>query len=294
MSSAYLPTTEDNMAGAMVMMYDLTQLKKLEQNVQRAHRLSSIGTLAAGMAHEIKNPLVSIKTFAQLLLKRYDDPDFRTTFTDVVPNEVQRIDSIVTRLLHFARPQPANFAPYNLKSIISEVLVLVENQTRGASADVKLEFPETDVIINGDEQQLHQVFLNLVLNAIDAMEEDKGNLLEISCKFDRMRIRQTTPSGIPEIDCAKLSIIDSGTGISEESIDKLFTPFFTTKEDGTGLGLSIVHGILTEHQGEIYVENNSHGGATFVIVLPLLKQNVNREAPVTAMAVPVIKEMGDE
>ncbi|HRK36347.1 MAG TPA: histidine kinase N-terminal 7TM domain-containing protein, partial [Candidatus Hydrogenedentes bacterium] len=177
MSSSILTAGQDELIGAMVVVYDLTQVKRLEQNVQRAHRLSSVGTLAAGMAHEIKNPLVSIKTFSQLLPLRYDDPDFRATFTDIVPHEVERIDSIVTRLLHFARPKPATFAPQDLRAIIEEVLVLVENQLRKGNITVQTDFPGPRVDIYGDEQQLHQVFLNLVLNAIDAMRDKKRGTL---------------------------------------------------------------------------------------------------------------------
>ncbi len=130
MSSSCLKTSDNEMVGAMVMIYDLTEIRRLEQNVQRADRLSSLGTLAAGMAHEIKNPLVSIKTFTQLLLTRYDDPDFRATFTEIVPHEVERIDSIVMRLLDFARPKPIQFSTHNLRTIVEEVLTLVENELR--------------------------------------------------------------------------------------------------------------------------------------------------------------------
>ncbi len=270
MSSSCLVTGDQEVTGAMVVVYDLTQVKRLEQNVQRAHRLSSIGTLAAGMAHEIKNPLVSIKTFSQLLLERYDDPDFRNTFTDIVPHEVERIDSIVTRLLHFARPRPSDFAPQNLRAIIEEVLVLVENQTRKGNIEVETEFPDQQVGVFGDEQQLHQVFLNLVLNAIDSMNGlQKGAKLRISAQYERMAIGRNGHEPFPELDCVRVSVSDTGSGISVESLDRIFTPFYTTKDEGTGLGLAVVHGIVTEHGGSIYVESNPGQGATFVVTLPM-------------------------
>ncbi|MCC6487353.1 MAG: GAF domain-containing protein [Candidatus Hydrogenedentes bacterium] len=269
MSSSCLETIDSEVTGAMVVIYDLTQVKRLEQNVQRAHRLSSIGTLAAGMAHEIKNPLVSIKTFSQLLLQRYDDPDFRNTFTDIVPNEVERIDSIVTRLLHFARPRPANFAPQNLRAIIEEVLVLVENQTRKGCVVVETSFPGPQVGVYGDEQQLHQVFLNLVLNAIDAMKDNtRESTLAIRADYVRTALRRNGHEPVPEVECVRVAVSDTGAGIAADSLDRIFTPFYTTKDDGTGLGLAVVHGIVTEHGGSIYVESSPGEGATFVITLP--------------------------
>lgn len=270
-SSSVLTAGDDENAvtGAMVVIYDLTQVKRLEQNVQRAHRLSSVGTLAAGMAHEIKNPLVSIKTFSQLLPLRYDDPDFRHTFTDIVPHEVERIDSIVTRLLHFARPKPATFAPQDLRGIIEEVLVLVENQLRKGNITVETDFPGPNVPIYGDEQQLHQVFLNLVLNAIDAMRDCRSGMLRIRVDYDRKPMRRGVRGPYPEIDCVKVAVTDTGCGISAESMERIFMPFYTTKDEGTGLGLSVVHGIVTEHGGTIYVESNPGQETTFIITLPV-------------------------
>ncbi|GMW00678.1 MAG: hypothetical protein AMXMBFR84_18150 [Candidatus Hydrogenedentota bacterium] len=270
MSSSCLTTVDEEVTGAMALLYDLTHLKRLEQSMQRAHRLSSIGTLAAGMAHEIKNPLVSIKTFAQLLMDRYNDPDFRNTFSDVVPTEVERIDSIVTRLLHFARPKPANFAPQNLHAIIEEVLILLENQIRKGIIGVETKLATDCTCIYGDEQQLHQVFLNLVLNAIDAMKDHGRGTLTITAARDQASLYSSNGHGPkPVRECVKVTVSDTGTGIAPDALDRIFTPFFTTKDRGSGLGLSVVHGIISEHAGQIYVENNPSGGASFVILLPL-------------------------
>lgn len=269
MSSSCLETGDGDVTGSMVVLYNLTQVKRLEQNVQRAHRLSSVGTLAAGMAHEIKNPLVSIKTFSQLLLDRYDDPDFRNTFTEIIPNEVERIDSIVTRLLHFARPRPASFAQHNLRAIIEEVLILVENQMRKGNITVETDFPGPEVGVYGDEQLLHQVFLNLVLNAIDAMSNvGSGAKLTVRVEYGRMVLRRNGHDPQPDADGVKISLSDTGVGISSESLERIFTPFYTTKDDGTGLGLAVVHGIVTEHGGSIFVESEPGEGSTFVITLP--------------------------
>lgn len=268
-SSAPLHSGDGALTGAMIMIYDLSQVKRLEHHVKRADRLSSIGTLAAGMAHEIKNPLVSIKTFSQLLPKRFDDEEFRAGFSDIVPSEVDRIDSIVSRLLDFARPKKADFAPHDIRAIIEAVFALVENQTRAQNITVETSFPSTAVTIYGDEQQLHQVFLNLVLNAVDAMEHTSEKKLSVTVNYDRAHLRPKGHSPVLGAECAMVSFSDTGIGMSEDAVDRIFTPFFTTKDTGTGLGLSVVHGIITEHSGQIDVHSTPNQGTTFVITLPL-------------------------
>ncbi len=271
MSSSLLTGPDHEPNGALVMLYDLTQVKRLEQNVQRAHRLSSIGTLAAGMAHEIKNPLVSIKTFTQLLLSRYNDPEFRSTFVDIVPQEINRIDSIVSRLLDFARAKPINFAPRDLRGIIEGVLMLVENQTRKAGIRVETSYPDDALEVYGDEQQLHQIFLNLVLNAIDSMQEVEGGLLRVTAIYGKMPLQRGGLLPAVDVDCIRVHIEDTGCGIPPEHIERVFTPFYTTKETGTGLGLSIVHGIVAEHGGEIDVTSVLRRGTEFTVTLPLAR-----------------------
>jgi signal transduction histidine kinase len=268
MSSAPLPGESRHGAGAVVMIYDISRVKRLEQNVQRAHRLSSIGTMAAGMAHEIKNPLVSIKTFTQLLLNRYHDEDFRQTFSDVVPNEVERIDTIVSQLLDFARPRPTRFDDHDIREVVAKVLRLVENQARKKDVELVVEMPDEPLDIRGDEQQLHQVFLNLVLNAVDAMGESRERRLTVSGEHARMHLRRNGHVPMLDVLCARVVIRDTGCGIAAEELDGIFTPFFTTKEFGTGLGLSVVHGIVTDHGGQIDVESVPGRGTTFTVSLP--------------------------
>ncbi len=269
MSSSYFDTPEQESLGAMVLIYNMMQLKRLESNVQRADRLTSIGTMAAGMAHEVKNPLQSIKTFTQLLPSRFEDPDFRKTFCEVVPPEVQRIDTIVTRLLDFARTKPVHFAPLDPRRIIEEVLMLVENQVRKAGIRVSTEFPSEPVEINADDQRLHQVVLNLILNAIDAMKDNPVRNLTFRMTLDRAHLTSKGQPTFFDVPCVRIAVSDTGCGISKDHIDQLFTPFFTTKADGSGLGLSVVHGIVTEHGGEIDVDSAPGLGTTFTLTFPL-------------------------
>jgi two-component system nitrogen regulation sensor histidine kinase GlnL len=287
MSTSSLVTPDNQIIGAMVLIFNLTEIKRLESTVQRADRLTSIGTMAAGMAHEIKNPLVSIKTFSQLLLDRYDDEDFRKTFAEVVPPEVQRIDSIVSRLLDFARPKPVVFAPLYLRDVISDVLALVENQMRKANVEVFVEFPQEERTVTADEQLLHQLFLNLILNALDAMRDSRDKRLSIKLQFTHSHLQREQPASLLDVPCAKIYISDTGCGIAEKNISQLFTPFYTTKEHGSGLGLSVVHGIVTQHKGDITVTSALGVGTTFILTFPLTPQSepeiaVNRKETIGA------------
>lgn len=268
-STSCLETQSREHLGAMVLMYNMTQIKRLESNVQRADRLSSIGTMAAGMAHEIKNPLQSIKTFTQLLPARFEDPDFRKTFFEVVPPEVQRIDSIVTRLLDFARPKPVHFSPLRLSVVVNDVLALVENQLMKNNILVTTDFPDDENLIVADEQQLHQVFLNLLLNAIYALKIAEHRSIHISQYYDRSHLRRQGQMTLFDVPCTRVVVSDTGSGIEPEHIDQLFTPFFTTKDDGCGLGLSVVHSIVTEHGGEIDVQSTPGVGTSFTVTFPL-------------------------
>ncbi len=273
MSSSLFGTADGESSGAMVLIYNMTQIKRLESNVQRADRLSSIGVMAAGMAHEIKNPLQSIKTFTQLLPQRFEDEDFRKTFREVIPPEVRRIDMIVTRLLDFARPRPVSFGPRDLRRVIEDVVALVDNQTRKVNARVDLSFPEEERFVTGDDQQLHQVFLNLVLNAIAALEDCGECCISLGLSYGRARLASKNRRRFLDVPCAKVTVTDTGCGIPLENVDHLFTPFFTTKDNGFGLGLSVVHGIVTEHGGQVDVSSVPGAGTTFTVTLPLAEES---------------------
>lgn len=270
MSSSCLTRGGNENLGAMALVFNMTQIKRLESNVQRADRLSSLGTVAAGMAHEIKNPLVSIKTFTQLLPQRYGDPEFRTTFVEIVLHEVDRINSIVMRLLDFARPKPVRFAPQNLQQIIENTLTLVANQTQKLGIRVTTIFPEEPREVSGDEQQLHQVFLNLFLNAIEALQDSQERQIHVTFRYDRAHLRRKGGLPLMDVECVRISIADSGCGIPQDKLDQVFTPFFTTRANGSGLGLSVVQGIVTSHGGTIDVSSIPGMGTLFTLTFPLM------------------------
>jgi PAS domain S-box-containing protein len=270
-SSSIFHGQQGEMLGALVVLTDITALKRLELQIRRSDRLASLGTLSAGMAHEIKNPLVSIKTFAQLLPERYQDSDFRDTFSNLIGHEIDRIDSLVNQLLRFARPAKPVLKPMHVHEVLEKSLQLVGH--RLYQKEIKLTRSwEADVdTIRADADQLEQVFLNFFLNAMDAM--NRGGELHVTTEIHAATEWVTAISGTngDAHEILRVSIRDDGEGIRKEDIPHVFDPFFTTKDYGTGLGLSVVHGIIQEHGGQIEVESELKKGTAFHILLPLVR-----------------------
>ncbi len=257
--------------GALMVLTDITALKRLELQIRRSDRLASLGTLSAGMAHEIKNPLVSIKTFAQLLPERYQDSDFRETFSNLIGHEIDRIDSLVNQLLRFARPAKPHLKPMHVHEILEKSLLLIGH--RLYQKDIKLtRFWDANVdTIRADADQLEQVFLNFFINAMDAMK--RGGELTVGTQIgsDEEWVAAIAQGNGGSQEVLRITIRDTGEGIRGEDIPHVFDPFFSTKDYGTGLGLSVVHGIIQEHGGQIEVESELKKGTAFHILLPLVR-----------------------
>ncbi len=271
-SSAIFRGQERELLGALMVITDITTLKKMEQQIRRSDRLASLGTLSAGMAHEIKNPLVSIKTFAQLLPERYAESDFRETFSGLIVHEINRIDSLVNQLLRFARPTKPLLRPMHVHDILEKTLLLVQHRLYQKEIKVVRSWTASTDRIRADSDQLEQVFLNFFLNAMDAMK--RGGELTVATKIragDPL-ISQLSVNGTQVEEALCISIGDTGDGIKPADIAHVFDPFFTTKDHGTGLGLSVVHGIVQEHGGVIEVESELSKGTTFIIYLPLARE----------------------
>ncbi len=283
LSSAVFRSTTGDVLGALVLLNDMRTVKQMEAQIRRSDRLSSIGTLAAGMAHEIKNPLVPIKTFTQLLPQQYEDAEFRRTFSDLVLREVGRIDSIVTRLLHFARPAPATLAPTSLEAIVNESLKLLEQQIRKHGIMLEKRFRADRDTIMGDTDLLSQAFVNFILNAIESM--DDGGTLTVSTSLINARGRRFLPGQRFVRNLIRVDIQDTGKGIAPGDLGKVFDPFFTTKSDGTGLGLAVSHGIIEEHGATVDVESQLDEGTTFHLLFELIDESTARQGkPVAAKA----------
>ena len=229
------------------------ELEQAQTQLIRTEKLASIGQLAAGVAHEINNPLGTILIYSHLIQKSLEPDDPKREDIALVISEANRAKDIVQGLLSFAREKKLRASEVNVNDILEEVLSLVVNQSLFHNIKIKKSFDQGPQTIVADETQLKQVFLNIILNAAQAME---GNgKLTISTIFDKKQI--------------KIKIADTGPGIPPEVMGKLFSPFFTTKEKGTGLGLAISYGIIERHQGKIDVETDLGKGSTFVMTLPV-------------------------
>lgn len=224
---------------------------KLKKAVQEQDHMKAVATLAAGMAHEIKNPLTSIKTFVEFLPKKYDDPDFREKFTRIVVDEVDRVNNIVRQLLEFSKPSPPRLKAILISDVLDETLALLTSNLLKREIILNKEFDKYAIIL-ADKNQLKQAFLNLLLNSIQSMPQ--GGKLTVSCITElKGRVR--------------ISFIDTGCGIENERLGHIFDPFHTTKEEGTGLGLAIVHSIITKHGGKIEVQSEVERGTTVNVFL---------------------------
>ena len=222
-----------------------------------------MGTLAAGLAHEIRNPLGGIKGAAQLLRRSADaDPSVRE-FTGIMIREVDRVNQLIEQLLNLSRPAQLTLAPVNIHEVLEEVLLL-EGQTVGdKELHVRKRFDPSLPPIRGDRAQLTQVFLNLVKNAFHAM--DSGGVLTVTTRVEtdyHIREHGTAPNRFIWVDLA-----DEGRGIGEEDLPHIFSPFFSTKINGTGLGLATSYRIIREHGGSIRVESTVGKGSTFRVSL---------------------------
>jgi signal transduction histidine kinase len=243
------------------------ELKRSHDLIRRADRLSALGTLAAGIAHEVRNPLVAIQTFFQLAPERLHDEEFFTTFLTMTASEVKRIADLITELLSFARSPTPSLGPVNLSEIADRVITLLEPEARKHKIELHRMLAGDGPIVRADGDQIKQVLINLVLNALQATAPE-GTV-------------SVTTSSVQHgsVTLGQLEVRDTGTGISPEQLDHIFNPFFTTKDKGTGLGLAIAHQVISEHGGSISVESVEGRGTQFLVHLPLFEQGFSTDPP---------------
>lgn len=248
--------------GRVILFRDMTEMRRLKQEIIRSQRLASLGSLAAGVAHEIRNPLSSLKGFATYFRERYEDnPDDRETAETMI-SEVDRLNRVITQLLEFARPLTMNRRATSIQTVIRHALRTVEGQARERGIIIEESLPPEIGQIPLDADRISQVLLNLFLNAIAAMEQ--GGLLRVSLeRRDDRTIR--------------IAIADTGAGIRKEDLPRVFDPYFTTKPAGTGIGLPIVQKIVEAHGGEILLESEPGKGTTATLLLPVPIAEESRE-----------------
>jgi len=266
------------------------QNEQLRQEVAHTEKLKIVATLASGMAHEIKNPLTTLKIFAKYVPLKKDDPEFIKQYQKIIPHEIDRIDNIVHELLFFAKPSPPQMQTVNPNEIISNVTLMLEQKFESSNIHIVMQL-NANTPIRADPNQIKQALLNLILNAIDAMPN--GGTLTISTSVivntspnviasPRLKhsgvnsAKQSFSTVIPSPSSAvipaeagiyTIEISDTGCGITPKDLPHIFEPFFSKKEKGTGLGLAITQGIIEKHGGKILVESKLNQGTTFKILL---------------------------
>lgn len=246
---------EDNaFLGYVFIFRDLTEVRRLQQEVERSRRLASLGSLAAGVAHEIRNPLSSIKGFATYFKERLKDQPVERETAATMIKEVERLDRVIGQLLEFARPSALNVRAVNLSDLIRHSLKLIEADALARAVGITFEVPPGLAGIALDPDRMNQVLLNLYLNSIQAMKE--GGTLEVKVSRDEA-------AGL-----TRIVVADNGPGIGKEDMERIFDPYFTTKPDGTGLGLAIVHKTMEAHGGEIEVSSTPGVGTIVTLILP--------------------------
>lgn len=236
---------------------DVTEVKQMQEQLRRTERLAELGTLASGMAHEIGTPMNVIQGRAEYLLQRTTEEPIKKGLATIIA-QVERITKIMNQLLTFARRRPIERKPMDLKKTIADCLDIVQERLKQHRVEVETSYAEPLPLVHADPDQMSQVLLNLVLNAIQAMPE--GGRLSLALE--------------PEGPGMKLSVADTGSGMPAETLNKIFDPFFTTKDvgAGTGLGLTVVHGIVEDHGGAIHVYSVPGRGTTFTIHLPIHRE----------------------
>lgn len=253
-ATSLLSGASDQPLGALAVFSDLTAVKELEARMRRADKLAALGQMAAGLAHEIRNPLNPIRGFAQLLLNDLADEEQRG-YARIILEEVDILDRFVTDFLAFAREVKLNLAPVDLPELLDRAVALAQKDAVFQDIEVSLHCDRDLPAVLLDEARFRQALLNIVLNAAQAMQ-GKGRL--------ELRVASPMRRGGP----LNLSIADTGPGIDSETLSRIFDPFFTTKESGTGLGLAITHRIIEDHGGSVQVESQQGVGTTFHLQLP--------------------------
>ena len=257
-------------------------LRDSQERLILSEKLASLGTMAAGMAHEIKNPLVSLRTFTQLLQQKWDDKEFRDKFSSIIPQEIERINRIAESLLKFGRPMKPELTKVEVNPLLEEVLLLFESECKKSNVQATKKFAELPSI-PGDAGQLSQAFVNIIKNAIESMQEKGGELTVKTDVGEVIKLGKMQRKGVKKgeemiwgeeeemgkpIPVIFIEITDTGEGIADENLKSLFDPFFTTKMSGTGMGLPITLRIIEEHKGSIKVRSRLGKGTTFIITLP--------------------------
>jgi two-component system nitrogen regulation sensor histidine kinase GlnL len=252
-------------SGALILLKDMSLLKELEENSRKLESLSSLETLALRMAHEIRNPLGGIRGSAQLLLQELKENSQRE-YLDVVISEVDRINRMVEQMMLFTHPRPLHLQLTNIHKDLADIIVLERESLNQRKNSIKQIYDPSLPLIDADEDQLKQVFLNLIKNAMEASGEN-GRIQLLTRVNSGYGIKPSANSS--SRNAIVIEVIDSGSGMDEDALKNLFTPFYTTKKHGSGLGLPISLKIIENHKGKIKITSEKGLGTTAQVILPI-------------------------
>ncbi|MFQ6070197.1 MAG: nitrogen regulation protein NR(II) [Candidatus Aminicenantales bacterium] len=274
-TTSALKSSNNEIIGGLEIFMDITDLKSLQEELLKSEKLASLGKLAASVAHEVNNPLAGILVYIKLLLKKYREKKLQTEETEKqllkMEKEAERTSRIIKNLLDFARQSEPTMKPVNINQVIEAALLLVGHQISLENIKLEKQLDPHLPLVCADFDQIQQVLINIILNATQAMP--CGGKLAITTSAAEDIILNDSPKRTVKIDVA-----DTGIGIPEENLDKVFTPFFTTKEKGkgVGLGLSVVHGIVGKHKGKIEVHSKPGMGTTFTVYLEVMDEKKDK------------------
>lgn len=234
-------------------------LEMANESLRKKDRMESLGILMAGIAHEIRNPLTSIKTYAELLPKKYDNPKFREMISKDIPYEIERLNSLINELLEYSKPKKAFKENVNIYEIIEKILALIGNKIQKESVKINIDIPK-DVFVYADKNHLKQIIINLILNGIEAINKEEKSI---------------NISSMESLGKTYLMIEDNGCGMDKEELNKIYDPFYTTKASGTGLGLFVCYQLMEENNGKIHVSSSKDEGTSFILEFKSLGDDKN-------------------
>ncbi len=257
LNTSLLSGDNDQAGGMVILVRDISRIKKLSEEINRNKRLASLGKLSSGIAHEIRNPLSSIRGLAQFLFQSSAESDEHKEDLKIILDEVDRLNQLINEILDFSRPKKLDISHFSIQEMIKELVQLLKLENREKEISFQLSLYQKELFIDADRNQIRQALINILLNSIQAISQ-KGKI-SISLEKTTFKVE----------DMIQIVIQDNGSGIDSTDLSHIFDPFFTTRSDGSGLGLSIAHNIIEMHQGTIKVESEKGEGARISVFLPI-------------------------
>jgi len=261
-NTSLLSGESDQTGGMVILVRDISRIKRLSEEINRNKRLASLGKLSSGIAHEIRNPLSSIRGLAQFLFQSCTENDERKTDLKIILDEVDRLNQLINEILDFSRPQKLDISQFSIQEMIKELVQLLKLESKEKEISFQLTLTQKEQFIDADRNQVRQALMNILLNSIQAIPQ-KGEII--------ISLEKTT---LKNEDMIQIMVQDNGIGIDSTDLFHIFDPFFTTRSEGSGLGLSIAYNIIEMHQGIIKVESEKGKGTKMSLFLPVRR---NRE-----------------